>query len=90
VACVSALLFLCCGGPKARARVGRGPIIVPMALTRSTPSTGIHLIADIQIEGSDWSETLLRKDQQQYLCKRASGVNPVTKVATKDSLGCPE
>ena len=49
-----------------------------------------HTHTDIQIEGSDWSDTLLRKDQQQYLCKRASGVNPITKVATKDSLGCPE
>jgi len=45
---------------------------------------------DIEIEGSDWSGTFLRKDQQQYMCKRASGVNPITKISTKESLSCPE
>ena len=50
----------------------------------------LHPKTDIEIEGSDWSGTFLRKDQQQYLCKRASGVNPITKISTKESLMCPE
>jgi hypothetical protein len=72
---------------------------VSLTLTR-TPS---HIISShptfspslpheqgIEIEGSDWSGTFLRKDQQQYLCNRASGVNPITKISTKESLMCPE
>ena len=44
----------------------------------------------IQIEGSDWTDVLLRPDQRRLLCKRASGENPVTHIATKDSLGCAD
>ena len=43
----------------------------------------------IIITGSDWSDCLLRKDQQKYLCKRAEGTNPVTGISTKESLLCP-
>lgn len=43
----------------------------------------------ITITGSDWSECLLRKDQQQYLCSLASGTNPKTGVETRESLMCP-
>lgn len=41
------------------------------------------------VDGSDWSETLLRKDQQAYLCSIAKGTNPTTGVDTKESLFCP-
>lgn len=44
--------------------------------------------AGITIEGSDWSDTLLRKDQQKFLCGLAKGANPATGVDTRESLFC--
>lgn len=41
------------------------------------------------ISGSDWTDVVLRKDQQLYLCSIADGTNPVTGVSTRESLGCP-
>jgi hypothetical protein len=46
-------------------------------------------LTNVQIDGADFTDTLLRKDQQTYLCKRATGTNPTTGVETKVSLLCP-
>lgn len=43
----------------------------------------------VVLEDSDWSDTLLRKDQQNYLCSLAKGTNPVTGIDTRESLFCP-
>lgn len=44
----------------------------------------------VKIGSSDWSDTLLRKDQRNFLCNIAEGTHPDTGIETKASLMCPE
>ncbi len=40
------------------------------------------------VTGADFSDALLDREDVRALCRDASGINPVSGVATRDSLGC--
>ena len=44
--------------------------------------------ARAQVDGADFSDALLDRDDQRKLCQEAEGLNPTTGVLTRDSLSC--
>lgn len=56
--------------------------------------TNANLISAIldgaNIEGADFSDSLIDRSMTMKMCKVASGINPKTGISTAESLMCPE